>query len=265
MSNPRTQKTRRSRKAKHSRRLRLASPERLQPREMMTASPLPAVPEQVSCGDPHDQVLINIAQKYAPDINNALPTSTCLEGDANLDGKVDFADFLSLSSNFGEPGTRSDGDFTGDGYVGFQDFLKLTANFGHEPMGSNHVPVLAPIDDQVVEFGTKKINIDVPASDADGDHLKYSVAVDVDPELVEATVLGAPFQEMVLDIADGYNGTFPVTVTVHDGHSESQQTFHVTVSPNRPPVLAPIADMSVPAGTSTCWWRRRPPTKTDTM
>ena len=119
-----------------------------------------------------------------------------------------------------------------------------------EPVQPNHPPVLAPIDDQVVEFGTKKINVDVPASDADGDHLKYGVAVDVDPELVEATVLGAPFQEMVLDIADGYSGTFPVTVTVHDGHSESQQTFHVTVSPNRPPVLAPIADMSVPAGTS---------------
>ena len=52
-------------------------------------------------------------------------------GDANEDGKVDFADFLILSGNFGQTGvTWEDGDFDEDGTVNFADFLLLSKNFG---------------------------------------------------------------------------------------------------------------------------------------
>jgi len=51
-------------------------------------------------------------------------------GDANLDHSVDFADFLALANNFGEPGTWSTGDFDGDGQTLFTDFLILGDNFG---------------------------------------------------------------------------------------------------------------------------------------
>gem|GEM_PF-2032472 len=52
-------------------------------------------------------------------------------GDSNLDRQVDFADFLSLSTNFGEHDrTWADGDFNGDGLVSFADFLLLSGNFG---------------------------------------------------------------------------------------------------------------------------------------
>ena len=52
-------------------------------------------------------------------------------GDADLDGDVDFADFLKLSANFGsEDGHWSDGDFDCDGVIGFSDFLLLSSNFG---------------------------------------------------------------------------------------------------------------------------------------
>ena len=52
-------------------------------------------------------------------------------GDANLDGKVNFTDFLVLSSNFGSTNARwSDGDFNCSGDVGFDDFLALSRNFG---------------------------------------------------------------------------------------------------------------------------------------
>ncbi len=57
-----------------------------------------------------------------------------LPGDANLDGTVDFADFLVMSSNFGESRediTWLDGDMDGDGSVSFADFLLLSANFGN--------------------------------------------------------------------------------------------------------------------------------------
>ena len=56
-------------------------------------------------------------------------------GDANLDGVVDFPDFLALSEHFGEGSRRdprgwSQGDFDGDGEITFPDFLILSENFG---------------------------------------------------------------------------------------------------------------------------------------
>lgn len=54
-------------------------------------------------------------------------------GDANLDGKVDFADFLVLSANFGKSEKAwSDGDFDGSGSIDFTDFLTLSASFGFD-------------------------------------------------------------------------------------------------------------------------------------
>lgn len=51
-------------------------------------------------------------------------------GDANLDGHVNFDDFASLSSHFGEAGSWDSGDFNGDGEVNFIDFVHLSINFG---------------------------------------------------------------------------------------------------------------------------------------
>ena len=51
-------------------------------------------------------------------------------GDANLDGSVQFLDFLSLASGFGNEGGWADGDFDGNGTVSFPDFLRLATNFG---------------------------------------------------------------------------------------------------------------------------------------
>ena len=54
-------------------------------------------------------------------------------GDSNLDGRVDFIDFLALANNFGKQDALwDDGDFDGDGMVGFDDFLLLAENFGFE-------------------------------------------------------------------------------------------------------------------------------------
>lgn len=51
-------------------------------------------------------------------------------GDLDLNGKVEFADFLVLSTNFGKAGSYADGDADGDGLVAFADFLLLSTNFG---------------------------------------------------------------------------------------------------------------------------------------
>lgn len=51
-------------------------------------------------------------------------------GDTNLDGEVDFNDFLTLSGNFDSSTNWSGGDFNCDRQVGFEDFLTLSRNFG---------------------------------------------------------------------------------------------------------------------------------------
>jgi hypothetical protein len=51
-------------------------------------------------------------------------------GDADLDGNVQFADFLALAASFGTNGGWANGDFDGDARVQFSDFLLLSNNFG---------------------------------------------------------------------------------------------------------------------------------------
>ncbi len=56
-----------------------------------------------------------------------------VRGDVDLDGVVDFGDFLVLSQSFGQPGGWGQGDFDGNGLVDFPDFLTLSGNFGAGP------------------------------------------------------------------------------------------------------------------------------------
>ena len=53
-----------------------------------------------------------------------------IPGDTDLDGQVNFADFLTLSASFGKAGPFSQGDFDCSGSVEFGDFLVLSQNFG---------------------------------------------------------------------------------------------------------------------------------------
>jgi hypothetical protein len=57
-------------------------------------------------------------------------------GDFDLDGNVDFADFLTLANNYGSDHKGwADGDATGNGDVGFSDFLLLAAYFSSDAGG----------------------------------------------------------------------------------------------------------------------------------
>lgn len=51
-------------------------------------------------------------------------------GDINLDGGVDFLDFLTLSRGFGYGATYTGGDISCDGIVMFNDFLTFSRQFG---------------------------------------------------------------------------------------------------------------------------------------
>lgn len=62
-------------------------------------------------------------------------------GDLDGNGKVEFADFLILSGNFGKAVTdHSQGDIDCGGTVDFADFLVLSGNFGREIAGAEPVP-----------------------------------------------------------------------------------------------------------------------------
>jgi len=51
-------------------------------------------------------------------------------GDAQLNGDVQFGDFVILAQNFAKSGGWGQGDFDGSGQVQFEDFVLLAQNFG---------------------------------------------------------------------------------------------------------------------------------------
>ena len=92
-------------------------------------------------GDGIDDLLVMNDSSLAPrlpqsvrvfSLESATPKNFVpLPGDANIDYRVDFQDFLSLAANFGKPdAVWSDGDFDADGTVSFKDFVILASSFG---------------------------------------------------------------------------------------------------------------------------------------
>ena len=79
----------------------------------------------------------------ADDVLAWLDATGQYQGDVNLDGEVEFGDFLVLSAAFGlqEP-VWTAGDLNCDGDVAFADFLSLSANFG---LGSTETNALAAV------------------------------------------------------------------------------------------------------------------------
>lgn len=60
-----------------------------------------------------------------------------LAGDANHDGKVDFADLLALAQHFGQTTAAfADGDLNYDGSVNFDDLLIVAQAYGHHVTGT---------------------------------------------------------------------------------------------------------------------------------
>ena len=74
-------------------------------------------------------------------IGSTLSEVGLLAGDFDLNGNVEFADFLILSANFGQSETSyTDGDVDANGSVEFADFLSLSANFGESSAIASTVP-----------------------------------------------------------------------------------------------------------------------------
>jgi len=97
--------------------------------------------EFIEFGD--DLVYVGSNPFDGPELNiirsTGLPPETPrLAGDADGNGKVEFADFLIMSTNFGkQDAVWEDGDFDGNGKVEFADFLALSDNFGKSLAAQN--------------------------------------------------------------------------------------------------------------------------------
>jgi hypothetical protein len=62
--------------------------------------------------------------------SHTILAKVAFDGDANLDGQVNFADLLLLGQNYGKTNAKWDqGDFNYDGKVGFDDLLLLAQNY----------------------------------------------------------------------------------------------------------------------------------------
>jgi putative Ig domain-containing protein len=111
---------------------------------------------------------------------------------------------------------------------------------------SNHPPVFNPIGDKTVAEGSL-LTFAISATDADGDTLTYS-ATSLPP--------GATFDvpSATFSWTPGYSAAGPYTATfgVSDGHGGTDsKTINITVTnTNRPPVLNPIGNRTVEAGST---------------
>jgi len=108
-------------------------------------------------GDPNDcsgdgTVDIEDTLCAMPDtIGDVLTAANLLAGDADGNGTVEFADFLTLSSNFGQEGNFKQGNFDLVGGVAFADFLTLSNNFGQS--AANLAAVPEPTANHLLGFG----------------------------------------------------------------------------------------------------------------
>jgi hypothetical protein len=101
----------------------------------------------VAFADGADGVVTNLPAGISSSIPNGgvLPADTELvtyayAGDANLDGKVDFNDFVAISTHFLANDINWDhGNFNYDGVIDFNDFVILSTNFGDGVTGGDGV------------------------------------------------------------------------------------------------------------------------------
>ena len=82
--------------------------------------------------------LLALAYDYEQATNHRRAPHLVNVADVNRDGVVDYADFLTLSQNFGQ--RRRLGDVNLDRAVDFTDFLILSKNFGYGTSDPVNVP-----------------------------------------------------------------------------------------------------------------------------
>ncbi len=140
------------------------------------------------------------------------------------------------------PGTVSMTVHLSDGNLTSSETFSITVY----SLDSTEPPVLNPIGDQTVAEGST-VNVNVSASDPDGDALSWSVAL---PGFASFTPTGggAGSATGTVALAPGYcaSGTYSADLAVSDGTFSDHETFIITVSNvNRAPAWIPPSGYSL--------------------
>ncbi|NQU21930.1 MAG: hypothetical protein HQ567_11660 [Candidatus Nealsonbacteria bacterium] len=93
-----------------------------------------------------------------------------LDGDADLDGDVDFGDYMVLEAWFGGPGDWAKGDFDLDGDIDFGDYMILEAAFG-DTVPAAATPVPEPGTLVMLLGGVAGIGVGLADTACDGSNL----------------------------------------------------------------------------------------------
>ena len=189
--------------------------------------------QTVSANDPS----YNLAEYFRDPDGNSLRFST-------LPGSLPSSGNLQLSPEgqlFGRTTDEDVGDYNVT-LVVFDGSNTLTENFtlsvsANPSTQQNQAPVIAPIDMLIVEQDSR-INIDIGATDADGDNLTYSLSSDT-ADFLSINSNNGRLRGVAVD-----SGLFPVTVIVSDSLSSTSRTFLLRVisDNNRAPVVDDIAN-----------------------
>lgn len=140
--------------------------------ELLTASDVQILIEQINSDDARmryditgDEIVDN------KDLDRWLHGfANTTHGDSNLDGKVDFTDFLTVSGHFtsNTDAVWASGDFTGDKAVDFADFLIVSKNYG-----DSNIDLIDLVDQMCADTGEMSGTTldDVLSTLADAGHL----------------------------------------------------------------------------------------------
>jgi len=119
--------------------------------EQLTAADIDLLSRQISDGTNRGRFDLNEDSMVdQADLDRWLDDfAATTRGDANIDGVVDFQDFLAVSGNFNSPAGWATGDFNGDFRSDFSDFLIISQNFT-----SNASGFLDQVDELCASVGT---------------------------------------------------------------------------------------------------------------
>jgi hypothetical protein len=113
------------------------------------------------------------------------------------------------------------------------------------PPAANNLPQITAVSNQTVDVGASS-NVSVTTSDADGDSVSLSAAVN------PAGVANVSASGNTLTISGATAGNTTVTITASDGKGSSTSTFSVqvnaVVAANNAPSVAPISDINCIVG-----------------
>lgn len=191
-----------------------------------------------------------VSTEYPKDVELAIvntdpPLPLVIPGDANADGRVDFADFTILSNNYGKATTkgRTDGDFNADGTVTFADYVILSNNYGKgtTDVGASDVPAApGPL-----------FTVTDPAPGSDPDNITVTgapltpirLAFTTDADSVVSVAPGSNPQILLSKPATSYNGwistigtkAVTVTYTATRGADGAKVVKTITLAPNTTP------------------------------